>query len=140
MKTPREILFARHRAAEEKLDALREETVSAVGDQRLRQSQSTAVTDYRYNFWREIFSFRPQALAGLVVVWLVIFAFRFATPDQPRLAETKSSAAPHVIAEVRQQKRLFAELVGEPLSSEAKPSKALTPRPRSELLFKGSTG
>ena len=139
MKTPKEVLFARHRAAEKKLDAVREQTVAAVCARRTSGQSPTAVTDRRYNavaFWREVFSFRPQGWAALGAVWIAIFAFRFSTPDQPRFAETKSSALPPVIAEVRQQKRLFAELIGETSSDEPKPVKAFTPRPRSEFQSK----
>ena len=52
MKTPREILFHRHRSVEPKLDAIRQEAVAAV-------------TDRRYNgeiiFWRELILPRPRA-------------------------------------------------------------------------------
>ena len=55
MKTPREILLARHQATAPKLDAIRQSTVAAVCDR--RNFADTAVTDRRYNHL-------PDNLAG----------------------------------------------------------------------------
>jgi len=135
MKTPREILFARHCSAEPKLDALREETVAAVCDRRPVKTKPSAVTDRRYNrrisFWRELILPRPRAWAGLATVWVVILALRFSTPDQSHSVASKSSMPPEVIAELQQQKHLYTELAGIPKLPDMKPAKPFRPRPRS---------
>ena len=122
MKTPREILFARHCSAEPKLDALREETVAAVCDRRYNE---------RISFWRELILPRPRAWAGLATVWVVILALRFSTPDQSHSVASKSSMPPEVIAELQQQKHLYTELAGIPKLPDMKPAKPFRPRPRS---------
>src|ERR1043166_2104088 len=134
MKTPREILFARHRSAEPKLDALRQETVAAVCNRRSLEAKPSAVTDRRYNrirFWRELILPRPRAWAGLAAVWVLILALKLSTHDPShvvardasvspeviaRLRQQKqlTSVSPEVIAKLRQQKQLFAELAGIP--------------------------
>ena len=68
MKTPREILFKRHQAAEPKLDAIRETAVASTYDRRIH---SPAVTDCRYSLREFLFSLRWH-LAGMGAVWLVI--------------------------------------------------------------------
>ena len=135
MKTPREILFARHRSVGSKLDALREETVAAVCDRRPMKTKPSAVTDRRHNerirFWRELILPRPRAWAGLAAMWVVILALKFSTPDQSHSVASKPSMPPEVIAELQQQKHLYTELAGLPPLPDVKPSKPFLPRPRS---------
>ena len=72
MKTPREILFARHRSVEPKLDTIRQEAVAAAGDRRAPGTKLSAGTDRCYHegisFWRELFLTKPRAWAGLAAV------------------------------------------------------------------------
>ena len=135
MKTPREILFERHRSAEPKLDAVRQQAVAEVHDRRSLGAKTSAVTDRRYNggisFWRELILPRPQAWAGLAAVWVLILALKLSTHDPSHVVTSKSSVPPEVIAELRQQKHLFAELAGIPQLPDVQPSKPFPPRPRS---------
>ena len=143
MKTPREILFERHRSAEPKLDAVRQQAVAEVHDRRSPGAKTSAVTDRRYNegisFWRELFSPRPQAWAGLAALWVLIFALKLSTHDASHVIGKKSSVSPEVIAEVQQQKRFFAELVGATELRAAEPPKSFLPRPRSERRYENMT-
>jgi hypothetical protein len=75
----------------------------------------------------------PKAWAGLVAVWIFIFAVNFSMRDtSPRVAEKSVPPSPEVIVELRKQQRLFAELVGarEPLDADQR--KLFSPKPRSE--------
>jgi hypothetical protein len=75
----------------------------------------------------------PKAWAGLAAVWILIFAVDFSIRDKsPQVAEKVSPPSPEVVAELRQQKLLFAELIGstEPLVADRQ--KLFLPRPRSE--------
>ena len=143
MKTPREILFARHHSAEPRLDAIRQEAVAAVRDRRALEAKTSAVADRRYNegisFWRELFFARPQAWAGLAALWVLIFALKLSTHDASHVIGKKSSVSPDVIAEVQQQKRFFAELVGATELRAAEPPKSFSPRPRSERRYENMT-
>ncbi len=135
MKTPKEILFARHRPAESKLDAIRQEAVAAVCDQRDTETRSPGVAVRRQSetsWWRQLVWPGPQAWAGLAAVWILIFALKIATHDQSHAFAKKSPVPPEAIAELRQQQLLFAELIGwrEPVDPE--PPKSNSPKPRSE--------
>ena len=77
----------------------------------------------------------PKAWAGLVAVWFFIFAVNFSIRDtSPRMAEKSAPPSPEVVVELKQQQRLFAELVGtrEPLDADRQ--KLFLPKPRSECL------
>lgn len=75
----------------------------------------------------------PKAWSGLAVVWIFIFAVNFFMRDtSPRIAEKSASPSPEVVAELRQQKLLFAELIGPVETHFADRQKLFLPRPRSE--------
>lgn len=82
---------------------------------------------------REIFWPAPAAWAGLAAVWIFILAVNFSLRDSsPRLAEKSAPPSPEVMVELRQQQRLFAELVGSREAREADRPRIFTPRPRGE--------
>jgi len=131
MKTPREILLQRHQAADAKLDHVRNDVVSQL-------SKTTAATEPGAStialrkLWRELVWPKPIAWAGVAAAWGLILVLKFSTQDASHVMAQKSSASPEAIAEVRQQKRFFAELVGiaeRPAAASANP---VLPRPRSE--------
>jgi len=132
MKTPREILFHRHRSVESKLDAIRQETVVAVCNHRSVGKKPSAVRyNERISFWRELILPRPQAWAALAAVWVMILALKLSTHVPSHIVAGKSSMPPEVIAELQQQKHLYTELAGIPQLSDVKSSKPSLPRPRS---------
>jgi len=76
-------LLARHRSAEPKLDAVRQQALASIATQR---SADTLIRPNRANswtwasalqLWHELFSFRPRAWAGLAAAWLLIFALNY---------------------------------------------------------------
>ena len=77
----------------------------------------------------------PAAWGGLAVVWVLILAIDFSVRDKiPVLAEKSTPPSPEMIVELRQQRRLLAELIGPRDISAADRSKSLAPRPRSECV------
>jgi hypothetical protein len=75
----------------------------------------------------------PKAWAGLAMVWILIFTVNFSTRDKtPVVAEKVTPPSPEVVAELRQQKLLFAELIGPAETQLADRQKRFLPRPRSE--------
>jgi hypothetical protein len=75
----------------------------------------------------------PKAWAGLAAVWILILAVNFSMRDSsPRLAEKSAPPSPEMIVELRQQQRLFAELVGPRETRDADRPRIFTPRPRGE--------
>ena len=71
-----------------------------------------------------------KAWAGLAAVWIFILALNFSMRDKtPMIAGKVSPPSPEVVAELRQQKLLFAQLIGSSDAREAEPPK-FSPRPR----------
>jgi hypothetical protein len=75
----------------------------------------------------------PKAWAGLAAVWIFIFAVNFSMRDpSPRIAEKVEPPSPEAVAELKQQQRLFAELIGANDLRDADRRRLFLPRPRSE--------
>jgi hypothetical protein len=151
MKTPKEILLARHKAVEPKLDEIRRDLLAeSFGLRReaerhaaFEQGSRTpkAVSSLRFAtavkiLWRELILPRPRAWATVAALWVVIAALKLSTPEAPHAVAQKSSASPEILAEVRQQKLLFAELVGVAKPQVVTPMKATPPQPRSDRQFR----
>ena len=142
MKTPREILFARHQAAAPKLDAIRHDVVNAefnVGQaSRLSPSEKTTkletgATPVLRLLWRELIFPSRRIWAGLAATWILIFVFNFSQRDPAELQARKSPPpAPQMILTFRQQERLLTELIGPNEVQAVAPPKPLLPQPRSE--------
>jgi hypothetical protein len=77
----------------------------------------------------------PNAWAGLAAVWILIFAVNFSMRDTtPLVAEKAAPPSPEVVAELKQQQRMLAELIGVRDTSDADRSKLWVPQPRSERV------
>ena len=78
----------------------------------------------------------PVAWGGLAAIWIFILAVNFSMRDQaPVMAEKTSPPSLEVAAELKQQQRLYAELIGitgTGDSSDADRPKVFIPKPRSE--------
>lgn len=75
----------------------------------------------------------PVAWGGLAAVWIFIVAANVSLRDQtPMVTKKAPSPSPEVIAEVQQQQRLFAELLGANDMPVADRPKLFAPKPRSE--------
>jgi hypothetical protein len=76
----------------------------------------------------------PNAWAGLAAAWILIFAVDFSTRDTtPVVAEKAAPPSPEVVAELKQQQRMLAELIGANQVREAELPRFL-PLPRSERV------
>src|ERR1041385_8200304 len=86
----------------------------------------------RYSpWWRDLFWPAPQAWAGMAALWVVIFGLRLATHDAAQLAGSKTSEPPELVAALRPQKLLFAELAGTSRSGATRAPASAPSRPRS---------
>ncbi len=137
MKTPREILLEHHRAAELKLDTVRQAVVGELSSQTTRKPRSlNGLADwflgYSSNIWRELIWPSRHIWAGLAAVWILILVANVSMQDHSQLATAKSLPAPEIIMTWRQQERLLAELVGPDEMRAAPPPKPFLPRPSSE--------
>jgi hypothetical protein len=77
----------------------------------------------------------PKAWAGLAAVWIFIFAVNFSMRDSaPRLTEKSAPPAPEVIVQLRQQQRLFAELIDPRETRDADRPRIFKAKPRGERV------
>ena len=131
MKTPREVLLARHKAAERKLDSVRDQVLTTLTTP---AEKKRTVAGHFLESCRNCFRVPRFAWGGLAAAWLVIVALnlaaRDAAPGQPTAFAQKRQPA-ETLQAVREQKRLLAELTGLIEKPEIEPPR-FVPRPRSE--------
>jgi hypothetical protein len=126
MKTPREILLGRHRAAEPKLGAVRRAALAAMEK---REPEGVPVS------WREwLHSFRWHA-AGLSAAWVFILLLHLDADRAPGMMAAIPAARippPQVImASLRENRRQLSEMI-EPDAPVARRQEIFKPGPRSE--------
>ncbi|HEY5231973.1 MAG TPA: hypothetical protein VIK35_00365 [Verrucomicrobiae bacterium] len=81
-----------------------------------------------------IFWPHPKAWAGLAAAWIFIFAVNFSMRDKsPVVAEKVSPPSQEMIAELKKEHRMYAEMIGANQTREAEPAKFF-PRPRTERV------
>jgi hypothetical protein len=149
MKTPRNILFARHQSAAPKLDAIRREVLRAEFDNvgqasRLssfenEKNSETGATPVLRLLWRELIFPCRRIWTGLAAVWILIFIVNFSQRDGSQTMMAKSAPSPEMILTFRQQEMLLAELIGQNEPQTAEPPKTFSPRPSSERRFETLT-
>jgi hypothetical protein len=77
----------------------------------------------------------PVAWSGLAAIWIFIFALNFSNRDRvPIMAEKASPPSPEVVAELRQQQRLYVELMDVKDLADVDRQKVFVPKPRSERV------
>ena len=73
----------------------------------------------------------PQAWAGLAAVWVLILGMDVASHDRsPATGENSGPPTAEMLAQLKQQQRVLAELMGARESNDADRSKISAPRPR----------
>lgn len=116
----------------------RNEILRAAGDtQSVRQSMTIAKYSFLSKLNRRLASVlwpHPVAWGGLAAIWIFVFAVNYSIRDtQPVIAGKVAPPSPEVIAELRQQQRLYVELTGNDSSDVDRP-KTFAPKPRSERV------
>ena len=138
MKTPREILFERHRQAEPKLDAIRRNVLAKLPESGSADAlqpgpgEPPLVGALLAKVWAELIWPSRWAWAGMAALWLAVLAanleMKATSPAAPALRSAHSRELMQAFAE---QRRLLAELVrpvNPPPAAPARPNA----RPRSE--------
>jgi hypothetical protein len=137
MKTPRDILFARHQAAAPKLDALRCEVVVKLNHQDTKaQSRAGNLASWclggSNKLWLELVLPCRRIWTGLATVWILIFIVNVFQRDGSQAMLAKS-APPEMMMTFRDQQKLLNELLADrspPM--EAERPKNYSPKPRTE--------
>ncbi len=138
MKTPREILFERHRRAEPKLDAVRRKALVAAGSVNkahfnIHASFQSALAVLR-KAWLELIWPSRRAWAGMAALWLVALAANLEMKATSTTVPTVRSAHPRELARAfEEQQRLLAELLLPVPPPPGAPARS-APGPRSEQL------
>jgi hypothetical protein len=114
----------------------REQILSAAASQRAQKSQPLAGRSFLSVLNERLTSLlwpHPAAWGGLAAIWIFIFVVNFSIRDQgPAMAEKVVPQSPEVVAQLKQQQRLLAELLGANDSPDADRPKTFVPKPRSE--------
>ena len=84
---------------------------------------------------RDLFWPHPVAWAGLAAIWIFILGANVSLRDNTTVMAKKTPPpSPEMIAELRQQQRLLAELIGPNDVNVADRPKPFVPQPRSERV------
>ena len=124
MKTPREILFERHRQVEPALDAVRRKALATLparpqnrgldtvsSCRRVLGQVATGALAVLRKGWLELIWPSRRAWVGLTAIWLAVFGanLQMKTPSQPAPAV---QFAPRILAQALQERlRVLAELL-----------------------------
>lgn len=127
MKTPRELLFEKHRAALPKLDAVREhalETIHPTNDVSSRLFVAAGL-----KLWRELILPSRHFWTTAALAWVAVIAFNMAALDDsaPRLVNVKPISREAALA-LRAKEQELARFIDQFSSEPAEPP----PSPRSE--------
>jgi hypothetical protein len=137
MKTPRDILFARHQATMPKLDAIRREVLKA----ELWEGRCVAVPKFRVtgtatlpiSIWRELVFPCRRIWTGLAAVWMLIFIVNVSQRDGSQAFIAKSSPPSEVMMTFRDQQKWLDELLADrSLPMDAERPRVFSPKPRTE--------
>lgn len=149
MKTPRELLLKRHEATLPKLDALRARagdlqspslTATSAADGGCKPpahaSQLLTFNSQPASLWERLFGPNPLAWAGLVAVWVLLFAVNRSGGEgasSASIASRASQPSEAAVAEiVRERRREMAELLNLDEPKVALPSRDALPPKRSQ--------
>ena len=131
MKTPREILLAQHRAAEPKLDALRQSIVAMVA--REQHPVPAIRTTLFQTFWRELVLPSRRIWAGFVTVWVLIFVINFSQRDNVNSVTGRTVRSSEPAMSLQAQQRWMNELFADrALPPEVDRPRNSAPKPRTQ--------
>ena len=138
MKTPRDILFARHQATAPKLDAIRREVVAELNSQDAKVQSWTAgfvssCLGGSNKLWQELVWPCRRIWTGLVVVWVLLFIVNLSQHDRSQTIIAKSSPTMEMMTMFHDQEKMLNDLLADrSLPAEAERPKIYLPKPRTE--------
>lgn len=150
MKTPREILLARHKAADTKLDAVRHTVVAELNAKTPRREDARFEVAARESaspprvfaplrlcvekVWLELLWPCRRTWSALAAVWLAVLVFNHAQAESGPAVVARSSAPPAEIRlALREQHRVLEEILGPKiLVTPAEPPRRPNHQPRSD--------
>jgi len=110
MKTPREVLFERHRSATTRLDAIRREVVAELATVPEREAKPTITA----RFLREIFLPLRWHLGAMSALWILAVLLSIEGDTQAPATAQNVSPPSQVFAAVFENRRQLAEMINSP--------------------------
>ena len=138
MKTPREILLARHQAKTPKLDAIRRSVVIELNNQETKEQSFPAVfvtslLGCSNKLWLELVWPCRRIWTGLAAVWVLLFIVNFSQHSGSQTIAAKSSPTMEMMTSFRDQEKMLNELLADrSLPAEAERPRIYLPKPRTE--------
>lgn len=138
MKTPRDILLARHQAAEPKLSAIRKSVLAAVPEtpgtiQAGRGFAVRLVPSWFLILWRELILPSHRVWSGLATIWALIVLVNLCQHEPANRTQRAAAGAPPVMVSWGAEQRLMNELLADrqpPIEAD-RPANGV-PRPRTQ--------
>jgi hypothetical protein len=139
MRTPREILLARHRAAAPRLDAIREAVLGGLNFQPAKPQQPWAAGFLSLwlrgpnRLWCELILPSRRMWTGLAAVWCLLFIINVSQRDMASGVAGQPVRSPTVMMSWEVQQRWVDELLADRSAPpEADHPRTVPPRPRTE--------
>ena len=138
MKTPRDILLARHQAALPKLDVIRRSVVVELNNQETKEQSFPAslvasLLGCSNKIWLELVWPCRRLWSGLATVWIALFLVNVAQRDNLSSVTGKPVLTQSVMMSWQVQQRWMNELLADrsgPVSADR--SRNVAPKPRTE--------
>jgi hypothetical protein len=139
MKTPREILLDRHRAAGPRLDAVRRAVVAELHRRDMaaasrRASLASWFLRGSTTFWRELILPSRRLWAGLAAIWILLFIINISQRDPASSVTGQPVRSPAVMMSWQDQQRWMNELLADRSTPvEADRPRIVAPKPRTQV-------
>jgi hypothetical protein len=140
MKTPRDLLLARHQAANPKLDALRHAVVADLNRQGAKTRRpaprfAAACRGWLQQVWLELVWPCRRTWAGLAVVWVLLLLINVSQHDRSPVVMARSSPPAAMMLTFRDQQKMLNDLFADhaPGPDVDRP-RIFLPKPRTETL------
>ena len=140
MKTPRDLLLARHQSATAKLDALRQAVVADLNRpgaqaQRFPFQFASVGRGWIRQVWLELVWPCRRTWAGLAAVWVVLLLINVSQHDSAPVGMAKSSLPATLQVTFRDQQKMLNDLFADrsPMPDADRP-RIFLPKPRTEIL------
>lgn len=138
MKTPRDILFARHQAAAPKLAAIRRAVVSELNHQGTKEpsfpaSFVSSLLGCSNKLWLELIWPSRRVWSGLATVWVLLLLINVSQRDNASSVTGQTVRSCGTVMSLQAQQRLMNELLADRSTSpDADRPRNFSPKPRTE--------
>lgn len=131
MKTPRDILFQRHQAADDKLNQIRRNEVAQIQSAPTTRRELLPIRAL-LTLWRELFWPSRFAWGGIAAAWFFMLVVNQAIHDGGTSASAEAAPpSTEMLQAVQAQRRMLAELADPGLERQIVRSRNERPRPHS---------